>query len=386
MNTLHNKLGRAAAVALSAAVVGIVGLVGVAPASAAPEDRYALSGSVVTVDAEEQVVPLEGVRASVRFTEPGETPSHYSVTTGVDGAFVFARDEALSFPVGDYEVVFALEGYETVTVPFSIVDSDVTLPAVTMAAAPQVPAPPTLEPVPLGTVTISGTPVVGNVLTAETSGWPAGTQLSYQWGFNAGERGGDIPGANSSTYTVTNAVINFQVVVIVTAKLTGYDDNWTNAFLETPVSAPKKAPAPAPSDLAAYLAANGSTPQPAASVGLPAAGLNAGATHTANVVWNAQDSWVDVYAFSSPLFVGTFPVVNGVVQVTLTPSLLAQLAVGSHTLVMTGQNSGTVASVAFVVGLPVTGAETAAPLAAGSVLLLLGAALMVVRRRMLASA
>jgi LPXTG-motif cell wall-anchored protein len=353
---------------------------GAVPAMAAPEvgaapARYAITGTVNASDGDGGVVPLEGVEASVSFTEPGESGSRYPTTTQADGSFAFASDQ--TFPVGDYTVVFALEGFVTAEVPVQIVDADVVMEPVTMEAIP--------EALAAGTVSIAGTPVVGDVLTAATEGWPSGTTFRYEWYYSCGQCGGPFDGENASTYTVGNEAINYWVGVIVTGSKDGYADATVNALLETIATAPQKAPAPAPADLAAYLQSSGSTPMTQSEAGLPAGVLDPGVTQTATLAWTAQDSFVDVYAFSSPVFVGTFPVVNGSVQIALSPAVLAQLAAGSHTLVVTGQSSGAVMSVALAVGLPSTGADAALPFTIGSALVLLGAALVLVRRRMLAS-
>nr|WP_249776620.1 LPXTG cell wall anchor domain-containing protein [Leifsonia sp. C5G2] len=157
------------------------------------------------------------------------------------------------------------------------------------------------------------------------------------------------------------------------------------------VVAPKKDAAPAPaasSDaLPQFLASKGVTPATPASAGLPAA-LDGSKGYTAKVDWSGADSYVDVYAYSTPVLVGTFPVVNGVVQISLSPALLASIASGAHTLVVAGQTSGTVQAVAFTVSavapaavLANTGSDTTGPLIAGALLLFGGAALLVVRRR-----
>ncbi|HZK58430.1 MAG TPA: hypothetical protein VFC59_00985, partial [Cryobacterium sp.] len=106
----------------------------------------------------------------------------------------------------------------------------------------------------------------------------------------------------------------------------------------------------------------------------------------AKVAWSAADSFVDVYLYSTPTLVGTFPVVNDAAKITLSAAVLDKLAAGSHTLVVIGQSSGSVKSVALVLAasLAATGFDAAAPLGAATLLLLLGAALvLVVRRRRL---
>jgi 5-hydroxyisourate hydrolase-like protein (transthyretin family) len=66
--------------------------------------------------------------------------------------------------------------------------------------------------------TVSGTAKVGDALTANLSGWTAGTTYGYQW--YAG--GKAITGATSSTYALTGADYKDAITVAVTGKLSGY--------------------------------------------------------------------------------------------------------------------------------------------------------------------
>ena len=65
----------------------------------------------------------------------------------------------------------------------------------------------TVPPVLSGTakVTVSGTAVVGGTLTATVSDntFPAGTQLSYQWGYSGGNYGSAIEGAGRTRHRVS---------------------------------------------------------------------------------------------------------------------------------------------------------------------------------------
>ncbi|WP_165355197.1 carboxypeptidase regulatory-like domain-containing protein [Nocardioides oleivorans] len=100
--------------------------------------------------------------------------------------------------------------------------------------------------------TISGAPAVGSVLTADPGVWtPTDVTLSYQW-----VRGrDDIPGATSSTYTLTAADVGSYVTVDVVASHPGYRDYFFHSFWieaigpvvapPTPVVTPG-VPAPAP--------------------------------------------------------------------------------------------------------------------------------------------
>jgi len=61
---------------------------------------------------------------------------------------------------------------------------------------------------------------------------------------------------------------------------------------------------------------------------------------TASLTWDANsgDQWVDVWARSSPTYIGTFPVIDGVLQIT--DADVSMLAEGNHHLVFVGQTSG----------------------------------------------
>ncbi|WP_130504387.1 hypothetical protein [Microterricola gilva] len=238
------------------------------------------------------------------------------------------------------------------------------------------------------TVTLTGTPVVGQTLSVATAGWPAGTELSYEWFWNGGMMGGGIEGASGTSYTVTGDLVSRFLGVVVTGTADGFSPTTLNSELTAAVTATQQPAAAAPvadsSGLDAFLAANapaGVQPQDAA--GLPAGSLNAGANHTASIVWDGADSFVDVYAYSSPVLVGTFAVVDGSVQIDLSTGLLTQLSAGDHTLVVVGQSSKTVQAYALSVtaGLAETGVDPMLPLGAGSLMLLLGAALFVAHRR-----
>ena len=119
----------------------------------------------------------------------------------------------------------------------------------------------------------------------------------------------------------------------------------------------------------------------------PLDSLDASKTFSGTLPWvNTQDSFVDVYAYSSPVFLGTFPVVNGKVQITGVD--LSALQAGGHHLVFVGQTSGTVSVMAVTVAaagsvslLSSTGVDPAVPIGAAGILLLLGLGLLIVAAR-----
>lgn len=240
-----------------------------------------------------------------------------------------------------------------------------------------------------GTVSITGAATVGTTLTAAVADWPTGATFSYQWYRAQAYMGGAIDGATGSTYTVTADDIGFFIGVDIVGHAAGFGDGYARSAVTATVTAPMMAAAAAPvadsAALAAFLTTGGVAVQPQSAAGLPAGALNPTQAHTATLPWSAADSWVDVYLYSTPVFVGTFPVVNGQAQIVLSAAVLSALDAGTHTLVVTGQSSGTVqaVSISLARSLAATGAAPAVPLAAGALLLLVGAALIVVRRNRL---
>ncbi|MFF2053318.1 LPXTG cell wall anchor domain-containing protein [Leifsonia sp. NPDC058194] len=243
---------------------------------------------------------------------------------------------------------------------------------------------------PTGTVAVAGAPVVGTTLTGSTSGFAQGSTLSYQWFEATANSGGEV-GDATATYTVTDDNVGRGIGLQVTATLPGYTTTWANSPLSAPVTAPQKPAAAAPvansTDLPAFLASQNVTPGTPLSAGLPAT-LDPTKGYTASVEWVSNDSFVDVYLYSTPILVGTFPVVDGKVQVTLSADVLAKLAAGSHTLVLVGQSSGDVQAVALSVAavtstaaLAATGDNTVIPATLAGLLVLLGAAGVFVARR-----
>jgi hypothetical protein len=359
-------LRRAMAVGVSAALVGGVSLVGASSASGVPVDTYSVSGVVSTPDSPSPVA-LDGVSTTLSMVFGKYLSPVASQKTASGGAFLFEN-----LASGDYRVSVSFATYGDTFVNFTIANANVEDKNVTM-----------LPNLSVGTVSLTGTPVVGNTLTAVTAGWPVGSSLTYEWQYSFGQGGGVIEDATARTFTVTDSVVAFWIGVRVTGSQTGFASVFVDSALQDQASAPEKAAAPAPTNLADYLANNGSTPADQTSTGLPEGSLNPATAYTADVDWTSGDSFVDVYVFSTPTLVGTFPVVNGIAQITLSPGLLSQLAAGNHTLVVTGQSSGAVQSVALNVGaaLAKTGFDTAGFVTVSSFLALLGGALVLVRRR-----
>ncbi len=148
-------------------------------------------------------------------------------------------------------------------------------------------------------------------------------------------------------------------------------------FLPTK-DAPVAPPVAGDSDLPGYLSTAGVTPVKITAPVDPGKPLDLPTT------WSGADGWVDVYGYSTPVFLGTFPVIGGVVQ--LSGLDLSAFSSGAHTLVLIGQSSGLVAAYSLRVGLAATGApDPTVPLTVAGGLLGLGIVLAVlgyfVRRR-----
>lgn len=142
-----------------------------------------------------------------------------------------------------------------------------------------------------------------------------------------------------------------------------------------------------------------------ATVGNPLDSLDTSEPFSGNLPWSdPTDSFVDVYAYSSPTLLGTFPVVNG--MVIINGVNLAALSTGAHHLVLIGQTSGAVsvlnitvqpapgtgtgtgtgttaaaASTSATSTLAGTGVNASAPIGSALALVLLGAVLLLNRRR-----
>ncbi|WP_223357638.1 LPXTG cell wall anchor domain-containing protein [Leifsonia sp. ZF2019] len=322
--------------------------------------------------------PVEGTNTAA-LTDTWVTST---AITDADGAPLYAKNDSAT--LGDFLAALDVDtvqvlGFGVLTEAGTQADVD----SVTFNGT-------TYSFVPTGTATVAGAATVGTTLTVSPAGFPEGSQFSYQWFASSGQSGSELSSTTDS-YTVTDAEVGMSVGVIVTATLAGHTTAWVRSSTTGVVTAPQKpaaaAPVPNSDALPAYLAANGVTPGTPLSAGLPAT-LDPTKGYTASVEWTSADSFVDVYVYSTPILLGSFPVVDGKVQVTLSADVLAQLAAGSHTLVLVGQSSGGVQAVALSVAavtttaaLAATGSDAAIPATIGGLLVLLGAAGVLVARR-----
>lgn len=112
--------------------------------------------------------------------------------------------------------------------------------------------------------TISGTPQVGQTLTASPGTWNSSTTptYAYQWQRcdSAGNNCASISGASSQTYVVQNADVNSTLRVVVTA---------TNSSGSSSATSAQTAVVSQPGPAGAIKTASGATSIPASSVTLP---------------------------------------------------------------------------------------------------------------------
>jgi len=151
-------------------------------------------------------------------------------------------------------------------------------------------------------------------------------------------------------------------VVIQTLKAFGT----TFSFVEEEKSAPAP-PAADSGSLDALLTSAGVTPQTLPGEVDPQTPL------ALTSAWAAVDGWVDVYAYSSPVYLGTFPVAFG--KVDLTGLDLSSLTPGAHTLLLIGQSSGALSAYRITIPLSATGVDATIPVLIAGSLLIAGAIL-----------
>ena len=127
--------------------------------------------------------------------------------------------------------------------------------------------------------TISGTPQVGQTLTASTGTWNSSTTptYTYQWQRcdTAGNNCAAISGATAQTYTVTNADVNKTLRVVVTA---------TNSSGSGSATSAQTAVVSQPGPAGAIKTTSGATSIPASSVALPERLIINGIQFTPNVL------------------------------------------------------------------------------------------------------
>nr|WP_246318680.1 carboxypeptidase-like regulatory domain-containing protein [Leifsonia psychrotolerans] len=295
----------------------------------------------------------------------------HTATTDVNGEFVIA-----DVANGTYDVTFSATDFAPQVQSVTVLDANVSMDPVQLVLLPQLAA---------GTVTLTGTPTVGATLTAVATGWPAGATLHYSWGAVGphARHSNDLDVPDAPTLLVTDAMMGKRIWVQVDASLDGFSHS-TGYFITAPPKLPTAAPIDGnAADLAEFLTQFGGVSQSQESTGLPAGALNPSKNYTANVTLAGDDLWADVYLYPSGTIVGTFPVINGVVQVELSAEVLSSLGAGVHTLVVTGQffDAATSVDITIAAVLAETGFNGLVPAGTAALVLLLGAALLVARRR-----
>jgi hypothetical protein len=242
-------------------------------------------------------------------------------------------------------------------------------------------------------------------LSAGTAGNSSTSPMTGGW--LSQKRVGSIPPTSARVGHTLDAylaeVSDYQVVSFgfgagtgAPAPVAGWVKNVTfggASYAFTPVAADPVDPPVADSDaLAEYIADNDidvAATSETFSVGDAPAGdglnsIDPEKSFDATLPWTGEgDSFVDVYAYSTPVHLGTFPVRDGVV--ILDGVDLSVLQDGSHHLVFIGQSSGFVSVVAVTLAaapaLAATGIDAGMPLLVGTVLFMLGAGALLYSRR-----
>ena len=160
----------------------------------------------------------------------------------------------------------------TVKVSVSFTDDDGYSENVTSAATGTVAKPPNAAA--SGQPTIIGTAVVGETLSADTSGISdanglTGVQYSYQWVRSDGNSDGEIPGATGQMYALTHHDVGNAIKVQVSfTDEDGYSESVTSAATD-PVSRP-------PNQAATGLPTITGTPQVGETLGVDTSGISDG--------------------------------------------------------------------------------------------------------------
>jgi len=217
-------------------------------------------------------------------------------------------------------------------------------------------------------VTIAGNRLLTTGVAVLRSGAPVLTVGANWWGTAEGPH---VEGVLDAT-RVTNVAV----------------PRWCTDAACTATGPAPKAPAASSSDLDEELRKNPNY-APAGDDFTPSGGsldaVDPKKPFTGELAWDGDgDENVEVWGYSKPVYLGTFPVVNGVVQITGLD--LKALEAGGHRLVFVGESSGRVRVLAITVaGLAVTGPADSMPLLlAGGALVVVGVAVVVgmrLRRR-----
>lgn len=181
-----------------------------------------------------------------------------------------------------------------------------------------------------------------------------GTYTAGQWDYfnNAfGDHGGmaqflsDFSGYSLVSFGPNNGRSALVDGTYIVNSLTALGSTFTFSPEKTAPAAP---PVANSDDLTSYLDSKDVTPDTITTPVDPAKPFDK------TVPWTSPDGWVDVYGYSTPVFLGTFPVVGGVVQ--LSGIDLSAFSSGTHHLVLIGQTSGGVA--AYSMDVASAGAST----------------------------
>lgn len=170
-------------------------------------------------------------------------------------------------------------------------------------------------PTATGSLAVTGTPRVGEMLTAPALSWSlTPDSMIYQWQYLSGTKWRNIVGASSSTYTPTSAYLSKRLRVVQAAVTAGYVNG---SRISTPTALVATGLAPSPTTPASF------TTAPAANVvAVVDPGTTAPASTSVAHVWKSGPSvsgpWTTIAGATGATYKVPFSLLDKWVQVTVT--------------------------------------------------------------------
>lgn len=293
------------------------------------------------------VTTVSGNGAGIQFGDPGDE----NAVTGPDGGpvalgTIAAAGNAVTAIVSDRSVVTVDRA--------STVDGR----QITAADVPGLTVTPLISTAATVTASPTGAVLAGDDVTVTATVAPV-TDGTFEI-FDGSERiGGGAAVAGSFTLTTSGlAAGSHHLTAVFTPTASGDFAASTSEAVTVTVNVEQATPVPPPatdSDALAELVAQNELDVAATTESFVPSGdgeqnplddFDASKPLSGELPWsNDVDSFVDVYVYSTPVFLGTFPIVDGVVQ--LTGIDLSALEAGDHHLVLMGQTSQEVAVLAI---------------------------------------
>ena len=175
---------------------------------------FSLSAMTAGVGAIQITVNFPEEAGITKISTSGDVASE-NFTTISNGSFVYTKND---FAAGNHVINFELyrgDILRTIVSELVLVRGNLTSSKTITLVGDD------LKPLLIGTVSITGTAVVGEILTANVDDLDGAGSISYQW-----KRGETNIGTNSSAYTLVTADVNSTITVAVTR--VGYSGSVTS--------------------------------------------------------------------------------------------------------------------------------------------------------------